>query len=345
MWRWVCFPPQDEYVRSDSSKAACISSYAKEVVPHFAVDSAECFDEKQQDGEFEIAGQLERCPDTHRLHYQFTCRFAKRVDFPLAVQYIQYWFPGAHVQTCDCSWKANVRYATKEDSRVAGPWCYPGELIMRQGFRSDLSDAIVCLRERGWSSLCDEYPQVVAKYSSGMLKLDEELARSGRNVRRRVKVLVLWGPPRIGKTTCAYALSPSLFRLPLPTRNETLWWDGYHGEQVVLFDDFYGQVPMTRMMNLLDSWPLRLGIKGAHTYAWWNTFVITSNAPPDAWYKWERYEDDARLRDSVRAFFSRLDYVVECKAEDMSSLLALCPDVHDAGIPGSVYCPFPVEVD
>jgi len=67
--------------------------------------------------------------------------------------------------------------------------------------------------------------------------------------------------------------------------DDTLWWDGYQGQKILLIDDFYGTIKYGKLLNILDIYPLRLPTKGGHTYANWEKIYITSNDKPDKWYQ------------------------------------------------------------
>lgn len=71
----------------------------------------------------------------------------------------------------------------------------------------------------------------------------------------------------------------------LPSRRGgPCWFDGYLGEEVALFDDFYGQIDIKMMLRLCDRYPLRTQVKGG-TAMWRPRKVyITSNHPPDEWW-------------------------------------------------------------
>ena len=85
------------------------------------------------------------------------------------------------------------------------------------------------------------------------------------------------------------------------------WWDGYDGEEILLIDDFYGQVQVARMLHLLRGYQCRLPIKGGFTYAQWQKVYITSNNPPHEWYmKWEKIPLEVQ-----DAFFARITTITE----------------------------------
>lgn len=97
---------------------------------------------------------------------------------------------------------------------------------------------------------------------------------------REVNVIVLIGNAGTGKTRYAYDNYPDLYSKP---RGD--WWDGYTGQETILLDDYYGYLPYSLLLNVLDRYPLQVPIKGGFVHAQWDTVIITSNKPPTQWYR------------------------------------------------------------
>ena len=53
-------------------------------------------------------------------------------------------------------------------------------------------------------------------------------------LRERVRVLCLFGPPGIGKSTWVYTRITQKVFCPTITENGTVWFDGYMGEEVFI---------------------------------------------------------------------------------------------------------------
>ena len=80
--------------------------------------------------------------------------------------------------------------------------------------------------------------------------------------------------------------NPSVYKLNQPSNN-SLWFDGYNGEKVLLIDDFSGWVKYRELLTLLDGYPYRCEMKGGHVWAKWNWVIITSNLDVKNWYNRE----------------------------------------------------------
>lgn len=128
---------------------------------------------------------------------------------------------------------------------------------------------------------------------------------------------MLWGPTGSGKTRQVREAHPDLYNVMLPSRRGgAVWFDGYCNHDVVLFDDFYGQIPLALFLQLTDRYPMRVQVKGSTT-AWRPSKIfITSNHHPDQWWT----EDGDHTSVEQRAAFMRrvkeVKHVVHVSVED-----------------------------
>lgn len=271
-------------------------------------------------------GQWETCPETGRLHFQglavFNCKLVART----AKNRIQAGFEGAHVEPERPSDEGggllrSYRYVTKITTRRfpdVEPHHWPEAWSPRegQGSRTDLHEAKATLEEHGIGGLIENHLEVFLRYQNGWNTIQERLMRERSRAWRPVKVLVLWGPSRTGKTRLAFDASSDLFRLPCTFTNGVVWWCGYEGEDVVLLDDFYGNIPFSYMLNVLDGHQLRLGVKKTHTYALYNYVIITSNVHPSEWY------NDTRIpRSAYDAFHKRITKIIHVDTDLVYTML------------------------
>lgn len=96
-----------------------------------------------------------------------------------------------------------------------------------------------------------------------------------------LKVITIIGPPGCGKS---YAIS-KLF----PTAGR--WIKGNNGHwfcntksDVMVFEEFSGQIELQSMLKYLDPYPLALEVKGGTEPAMYKLVIITSNTPISDWY-------------------------------------------------------------
>lgn len=100
-----------------------------------------------------------------------------------------------------------------------------------------------------------------------------------------LKVIVIWGPTRTGKTRYAHwkarQAGAKLFKVPC---REVRWFDGYDGHRFVAFDDFDMSVDPGKMKELLDIYPQQVPVKNGFAQFIPTTIFITSNFDPAEWY-------------------------------------------------------------
>lgn len=230
--------------------------------------------------------QVERCPDSARAHLQGLVVFKSKICTRTGKNRIQIGFPTAHVEPAKKGIVPGYRYCTKTDGRLDGPFFFPEMWQPRggQGQRNDILAAVATLRESGWDALVDQHTESFVRHHAGFARVNESITRRANSTWRDVRVLVLWGPPRTGKTRLAYSAGGDVYRLCLLPGTKQCWWGGYMNNQCVIIDDFYGQLPITYMQNVLDGHPLMTNVKGTHVYVGYKYVIITSNVHPDEWY-------------------------------------------------------------
>lgn len=114
------------------------------------------------------------------------------------------------------------------------------------------------------------------------------------------EVIVLWGDTGTGKTRRAYESSDSPYFHPGGP-----WFDGYEGQEVVIFDDFSGSCfPIAYLLKLLDRYPMDVPIKGGFVKWTPKKIFITSNMNPKDWYS-------KALPEHVKAMERRFTHVEE----------------------------------
>lgn len=192
-------------------------------------------------------------------------------------------YDSAHLEHARGSHEQCVAYCTKDDTRIAGPWTL-GEQPPGQGARTDLADlckAVIDGKTDHEIAVAD--PVGYVRHYKGLTALRIAVAPPARRV---VSTMVLWGESGAGKTYWCFDRFPGLFRPCLPgKRGDAMWWDGYAGEDCILLDDFYGQIELTVLLAVLDSYPMRVPVKGSFVAANWTKVLITSNQHPSEWYR------------------------------------------------------------
>lgn len=240
--------------------------------------------------------QLEKCGSTDREHVQGYIEYNKPRKFNSVLKDLP---QSTHLELARGNRKQCVDYCSKSETRVAGPWIDDVLLETKgQGHRTDLFDVGKQIIEGGLDEiqLATERPDIILKYPRGVRELYGISAlKSKSRLRTDIRVEVIWGPAGTGKTRFAMARLESAFLLD-SSNSDTLWFDGYQGEETLVLDDFYGWIRHGNLLRLLDIYPYRCPIKGGHTYANWTTVYITSNRHPSAWYEKFPWTEDKPLQ-------------------------------------------------
>jgi len=153
--------------------------------------------------------------------------------------------------------------------------------ISQQGARPGMANAIRTLREGGVRRVTEEAPEEYVRYHRGLERLHfmDLLARE----REPVEVILYIGPSGCGKTRKCLADYPDLAKLNLASG----WFDGYTGEDTVLFDDFDGaasKIPLASLLQYLDRYKILVPVKGAFVPNVAKTILVTTNYHPRQWY-------------------------------------------------------------
>lgn len=126
---------------------------------------------------------------------------------------------------------------------------------------------------------------------------------------RPLQVSYLYGASGADKTRSIYDTHDprSIYRVTNYRAARGISFDGYHGQDVLVFEEFSSQIPIEDMLNYLDIYPLSLPARYNDKTACYTKVYITSNSPLENQY-W--VEQQARP-ETWRAFLRRIHTVVE----------------------------------
>lgn len=179
----------------------------------------------------------------------------------------------------------NKKYCTKEDTRIAGPW-EVGEPT-GAGRRTDLEAAAAMVTQgETLLEIARQMPEVYVRYHSGLkaLKLILEEKPPRKFGPEGPEVWIFWGPAGTGKSRRAHETWPDAYRKIVNGK----WWDGYSGQETVIFDDFKGSsMSLHDFQTVIDRYPTRVEKKGGSIELSAIRYVFTSNRNPYEWYSAE----------------------------------------------------------
>lgn len=219
---------------------------------------------------------------------------------------------------CGCGYCVKAR--TLENNGVLEKYVEYGERN-KQGLRADLR-AYEAAYEAGMSKyglLCD-FPVITARYPRFQAQCLAAICDARRRKMEREgvkpKLIVYWGDTGTGKSKSIrdeHGLD-NVFapRLGMGTHG-SIWFDGYQLEDVLVLDDFYGQIKLHDMLTLTDWWKCHVQIKGGMIMLPCKYIYITSNVSPENWYRGVK----AKAPSKWDAFMRRIDVIKEFKAPEV----------------------------
>ena len=69
-------------------------------------------------------------------------------------------------------------------------------------------------------------------------------------------------------------------------------FDSYSGEEVLILDEFDGEMRLSTLLNVLDIWPTMLPARYADRVAAYSQVILVSNEAPWSFYSWETHLGD-----------------------------------------------------
>ena len=98
---------------------------------------------------------------------------------------------------------------------------------------------------------------------------------------RIVETQYLYGATGTGKTSGIYRRHDprDIYRVTNYRNGRGVSVDDYHGQDVIVFEEFASQIPIEEMLNLLDIYPLMLPARYSDKVACYTKVYITSNLP------------------------------------------------------------------
>jgi len=126
---------------------------------------------------------------------------------------------------------------------------------------------------------------------------------------RDVEVVYIFGTSGAGKTRHIFMQHDprEIYRVTNYRNGKGISFDGYHGQGVLVFEEFHSQVPIEEMLNYLDIYPLFLPARYNDKVACFTKVYLTSNLPLDAQYKAVQWNH----RETWQAFLRRIHKTIE----------------------------------
>lgn len=199
---------------------------------------------------------------------------------------------------------AGLNYAEKEETRISPTYYSAGEKPKTQGGAGvsktePLKKALLQGGVKaGWE--CDF--ELMLKYHQGAEKFVKTFTVPAE--RPDMKAFVIHGPPGTGKSFLCKSVTEVCFPDGAQYyKNIGPWWDFYHGQEVIIWDDFDGRgTPVRDVKNICDVYPCTVQVKGGVVNLESKCVAITTNTAPEEWYPEASAVDREAVVDRLRVF-------------------------------------------
>ncbi len=238
---------------------------------------------------------------------------------PIRFKTLQRKFEGAHIENCLGTCKENRDYILKQgkfantekaDTVIPGTFEEWGEIPANE---EDLEKSN---RKRVLDLITDgkSNKEIINELPSEIYHLDEfndirqQMLFEDYKVKpRSLDVTYIYGKSGTGKTS--YILKKYGFKdvCRITSYPSNMRFDGYDGQNVIVFEEFSSQIPLKDMLNYLDIYPLELPARYHNRIACYKKVFITSNESLNDQYK----EEQRDIPESYQALKRRINRIWE----------------------------------
>lgn len=213
-------------------------------------------------------------------HYQGYVEFKKQMTLAGVKKLGGHW-ENMHLEIAKGSQEQCIKYCTKEDTRLEEPIEY-GEKAKEGAPKRKLEDvAKDILDGASIKQVALQDKEHFIRHHKGIIAFKNITSKERC---WKTKGWVFYGDTGCGKSYTAKSMFPNAFHVPDNDINK-LWFDGYDGQETIVFNDFNCKMSITFLLNLIDEYPQQLPIKGGHVQNLAKNVIFTSNIDYDQWYK------------------------------------------------------------
>lgn len=128
------------------------------------------------------------------------------------------------------------------------------------------------------SAIVREYPNLSFQINGIDALRQTFLSEKYIKENRKVETIYICGDTGMGKTAGIYAENSveDICRITNYASSRALF-DAYHGQRVLVFEEFHSQIPIPDMLSYLDIYPLMLPARYSDRVACYTRVYITSN--------------------------------------------------------------------
>ena len=242
-------------------------------------------------------------------HLQGFMHYYKAMDFNL----VKAIFPTMHLNRCDDNNSECIAYCRKEETKIAEyPFFSHGVVPADERARTDMTEYMNdILSGMSKIELLTKYPHITMQMYNKISQIQQDnLHERYKNYERDIHVTYIYGKADVGKTTYprrVLGIKPA----DICKVNDygSGKFDEYNGHDIILFDEFLGQIPLTKMNDYLDGQPSTfLPARYANKVACYTKAFVISNYPLDEQYKKDRTEKN--MQPSFDGFVRRIHEII-----------------------------------
>jgi len=243
---------------------------------------------------------------------------------PMRFSTIKNRFPTAHIEKAYGSARENRDYilktgkwaeSEKAETSVEGSFLEWGKLPTEKEEKApQMVRLLENLRDgKSTTEIIDETPNLAFRVRDIDTLRQTLLAERYAVENRMLEVSYLYGAAGTGKTRSIYDRhNPrDIYRVTNYRSGKGISFDGYAGQDVLVFEEFHSQIQIEDMLNFLDIYPLALPARYSDKTACYTKVYMTSNQPLSRQYR------DVQINrpETWRAFLRRIHMLIEYRAD------------------------------
>ena len=217
---------------------------------------------------------------------------------PIRFNMLKNRLPTAHIEKSYGSSSENRDYISKSgkwendckaETSIEGSFFEYGKLPSEKDETSPkMSKLIEYIRDgKRTAEIIDDTPNLAFKIKDIDILRQTLLSEKYTIENRNLYVSYIFGASGTGKTRGIYQSHDprDICRITNYRAGRGISFDGYNGQDVLVFEEFHSQIPIEDMLNYLDIYPLYLPARYNDRIACFTKIYITSNIPLSEQYK------------------------------------------------------------
>lgn len=223
-------------------------------------------------------GQQEICPTTGREHWQWIMHTKKKMTATAVHEIVGdgdvCWVIGMTKNNAD-------NYVHKDDTKVPGTEFEFGMRPFDNTSAVEWREQLDLFRANNFEAM---NPRVFITHARSFSYASSLMIQPTSGPK---EVYIFQGAPGTGKSRAVWEreCGPDTYdtnKLYVISNNK--WWDGYRGQEAVLFDEYMGQWSIDWLLKIMDRYPVTVEVKGSSVGLRAKRLYFTSNVLWEQWY-------------------------------------------------------------